>query len=133
MNIIEEINLPNGLKLTVADFTRRIASDTKKVELTFSMKIDVLESFFASEEDYRTLVNVFGPELTYEHKLERTFVSDQDEEEVRTELLNTFKSNTLQYLALPNFAQKMALSTLRDMKRNPFKYRPKNLPPETEE
>ena len=133
MNIIEEINLPNGLKLTIADLTRRIAADTKKVELTFSMKIDVLESFFSSADEYRTLVNIFGTELTYEHRLERTFVYDKDESAVRTELLDTFKKNTLNYLSSPNFAKKLALSTLRDIKLNPFKYQAKNNSPETEE
>jgi len=133
MNIIEEINLPNGLKLTIADLSRRIAADTKKVELTFSMKIDVLESFFSSADEYRTLVNIFGTELTYEHRLERTFVYDKDESAVRTELLDTFKKNTLNYLASPNFAKKLALSTLRDIKLNPFKYQAKNNSPETDE
>jgi len=133
MNIIEEIDLPNGLKLTIADLSRSIAADTKKVELTFSMKIDVLDSFFASGDDYRTLANIFGTELTYEHRLERTFVYDKDESSVRAELIDTFKNNTLNYLASPNFAKKMALSTLRDIKLNPFKYQPKNSIPETEE
>lgn len=133
MNIIEEINLPNGLKLTIADLTRRIAADTKKVELTFSMKIDVLESFFSSADEYRTLVNIFGTELTYEHRLERTFVYDKDESAIRTELVDTFKNNTLNYLASPNFAKKLALSTLRDIKLNPFKYQAKNNSPETDE
>ncbi len=133
MNIIEEINLPNGLKLTIADLTRRIAADTKKVELTFSMKIDVLESFFSSADEYWTLVNIFGKELTYEHRRERTFVYDKDESATRTELIDTFKNNTLNYLASPNFAKKLALSTLRDIKLNPFKYQAKNNSPETEE
>jgi len=133
MNIIEEIDLPNGLKLTIADYTRRIAADTKKVELTFSMKIDVLESFFATADEYRTLVDIFGEELTYEHRLERTFVYDKDESAIRTELIDTFKNNTLNYLASPNFAKKMALSMLRDIKLNPFKYQAKSYSPDTEE
>ena len=133
MNIIEEIDLPNGLKLTITDFTRSIAADTRKVELTFSMKIIVSESFFASDEDYRTLVNIFGTELTYEHRLERTFVYDKDEPAVRTELIDAFKNNTMNYLASPHFAKKMALSTLRDIKLNPFKYQVNRNLPETEE
>ncbi len=133
MNIIEEINLPNGLTLTIADLTRSIAADTKKVELALTMKIGVSESFFTAQEDYQTLVNIFGTELTYKHTLERTFVNDKDESSTRAELLDTFKTNTLNYLASPNFAKKMALSTLRDIKLNPFKYQAKHNPPETEE
>ncbi|MDD4355914.1 MAG: hypothetical protein PHN98_01580 [Smithellaceae bacterium] len=123
MGLIETINLTNGLTLNISDASRRIAKDTIKVELYFQVKIEVLDSFFASPEDCRQLKNIFGDELTYEHKLERSFVNDSDEESVRTELLNTFKKNSLAYLSSPNFAKKMALSLLRDIKLNPFKYR----------
>ena len=54
--------------------------------------------------------------------MERTFVTETEEASTRTELLETFKSNSLNYLASPNFARKMALSLVRDIKLNPFKY-----------
>ena len=123
MELIETINLPNSLTLTVTDSSRRIAADTIKVELTFQVKIEVLESFFASSDDYLQVKNASGDELTYEHKMERSFVNDKDEESVRNELLDTFKSNSLGYLSSPNFAKKMALSQLKDIKLNPFKYK----------
>jgi len=122
MELIETINLPNGLTLTIYNLTRRIAADTVKVELSFQVKIEVLESFFASPADYLQLKNIFGGELTYDHKLERSFVSDAEEAVVRSELLETFKKNSLHYLSSPNFSRKMALSILRDIKLNPFKY-----------
>ncbi|PKN20245.1 MAG: hypothetical protein CVU71_00145 [Deltaproteobacteria bacterium HGW-Deltaproteobacteria-6] len=123
MELIEAINLPNGLTLTITDSSRRIAADTIKVELTFQVKIGVLESFFASSDDYLQVKNASGDELTYEHKMERSFVNDKDEESVRNELLDTFKNNSLGYLSSPNFAKKMALSQLKDIKLNPFKYK----------
>ena len=122
MELIEAINLPNGLKLTVTDSSRRIAADTIKVELTFQAKIEVLESFFASPDDYLKVKNASGNELTYEHKMERSFVYDKDEKSVRAALLDTFKNNSMSYLSSPNFAKKMALSQLKDIKLNPFKY-----------
>jgi hypothetical protein len=122
MELIEEINLPNGLKLTITDSSRRIAADTVKIEMSFQMKVKVLESFFATPTDYLALNNIFGDELTYEHKMERAFVRDKDEESVRAELLETFKNNSVHYLASPNFARMMTLSVLRDIKLNPFKY-----------
>ena len=120
MELIETINLPNGLTLTISDASRRIAKDTIKVELFFQVKIEVQDSFFESPEDCHQLRKVFGDELTYEHKMERSFVNDNEEESIRTELLNTFKNNSLGYLSSPNFAKKMALSLLRDIKLNPF-------------
>jgi len=123
MELIETIHLPNGLTLTISDSSRRIAADTIKVELTFIVKIEVLESFFASSDDYLKVKNASGNELTYEHKMERSFVNDKDEESVRTDLLDTFKNNSLSYLSSPNFAKKMALSQLKDINLNPFKYK----------
>lgn len=122
MELVETINLPNGLKLTITDSSRRIAADTIKVELNFQVKIEVLESFFASSDDHQKVKNALGNELTYEHKTERSFVYDKDEESVRAALLDTFKNNSLAYLSSPNFAKKMALSQLKDIRLNPFKY-----------
>ena len=122
MKVIEEIPMANGLNLTVTDLSRRIAADTMKIELSFEMKVALQESFFDLSDDYLTVKNIFGNELTYERKLERSFVPDRDEEAVRAELLETFKNNSLSYLASPNFAKKMALSLLKDIKLNPFKY-----------
>ncbi len=132
MALIETIDLPNGLTLTITDSSRRIAADTVKVELTFQVKVDVQESYFASSADYLQLKSIFGDVLTYEHKAERSFVSDQDEAAVRTELTETFKNNSLGYLSSPNFARKMALSLLRDIKLNPFKYKVSPYPERTE-
>lgn len=122
MELIESINLPNGLILTITDFSRRIAANTMKVEVSFQIKVKVLESFFASSEDCLKVKNALGNELTYEHKMERSFVNDKDEASVRAELLDTFKNNSLNYLSSPDFGKKMALSVLKDIRLNPFKY-----------
>ena len=132
MELIETIDLPNGLTLIISDASRRIAKDTIKVELYFQVKIEVLDSFFASPEDCHQLKKFLGDELTYEHKMERSFVNDNDEDSIRAELLNTFKNNSLGYLSSPNFAKKMALSLLRDIKLNPFKYRTAPYPEQAE-
>lgn len=122
MKLIETINLSNGLQLTIHDLSRRIAADTMKVELKFQVIINLLESFFASPDEYLTVKNALGDELTYEHIRERSFVNKEDEEAVRFDLLDTFKNNSLTYLSSPDFSKKMALSLLKDIKINPFKY-----------
>ncbi|HOG12492.1 MAG TPA: hypothetical protein PLR47_05800, partial [Smithellaceae bacterium] len=91
MKRIETIHLPNGLMLTINDLSRRIAADTVKVELSFQMKVKVEPSFFASPDDHRQLTGIFGDELTYEHKLERTFVAEAEKSATRADLLETFK------------------------------------------
>ncbi|PKN10366.1 MAG: hypothetical protein CVU72_01455 [Deltaproteobacteria bacterium HGW-Deltaproteobacteria-7] len=124
MNLIEEIKLDNGLTLKIFDLSRSIAADTVKVEVSFQTKISLKESYFADIQDYNQVKDAMGDELAYERNLERSFVHKQNEDSVRDDLINTFKSNSLDYLASANFPQKMALSLLRDIKKNPYKYNP---------
>ena len=122
MKLIEEIKLDNGLKLNIYDLSRSIAANTVKVEISFQTKIPLKESFFTEKQDFALVKNIMGDELAYEHKLERSFVPKENEDSVRDDLINTFKSNSLDYLASDNFPQKMALSLLKDIKKNPYKY-----------
>lgn len=123
MKLIEEIKLKNGLDLKIFDLSRSIAADTVKVEISIQTNVSLEESFFTSTEDYILVKNIMGDELAYEHTLERTFVFKDNEDSTREELIRTFKNNSLEYLSAANFAQKMALSKLRDIKNNPHKYR----------
>ena len=124
MNLIEEINLANSLKLKIFDLSRRVAADTFKVEISFQTKIDLKESYFASTQDYSQVKNIMGDELTYENKRVRSFVYEKDQDSVREDLINTFKKNSLDYVAAVNFPRKLALSMLKDIKKNPYKYHP---------
>jgi hypothetical protein len=124
MNLIEEINLANGLKLKIFDLSRSVAADTFKVEISFQIKVDLKESYFAAPQDYAQVKNIMGDELTYENKRVRSFVYEKDQDSVREDLINTFKNNSLDYVASVNFPQKLALSMLRDIKNNPYKYHP---------
>jgi hypothetical protein len=124
MKLIEEIKLANGLRLKIYDLSRAIAADTVKVELSLQMKISLKKSYFANTQDYDQVKDLMGDELDYENKLERSFVLKKNEDSVRDDLINTFKSNSLDYLASVNFPQKMALSILKDIKKNPYKYHP---------
>jgi hypothetical protein len=124
MNLIEEINLANGLKLKILDLSRLVAADTFKVEISFQTKVDLKESYFASPQDYAQVKNIMGNELIYENKRVRSFVYEKDQDSVREDLINTFKNNSLDYVASVNFPQKLALSILRDIKNNPYKYNP---------
>jgi hypothetical protein len=124
MKLIEEINLANGLKLKIFDLSRLVAADTFKVEIYFQTKVDLKESYFASPQDYSQVKNIMGDKLTYENKRVRSFVYEKDQDSVREDLINTFKNNSLDYVASVNFPQKLALSILRDIKKNPYKYHP---------
>ncbi len=123
MNLIEEIILPNGLKLNIFDLSRDIAADTTKVEVAFKIEIELKESFFQNIQDYQDVKNNFSDKLVFENKEERTFVEKDKCNVVREELIDTFKKNILQYLGTKNFAQKYAQSLLRDIRKYPYKYK----------
>lgn len=127
MKIIEEIVLPNGLKLTILDLSREIAADTVKVEVVFKTDVDLQESFFSGRQDYELVESVFGNKLVYEYTTEKTFVPKADGDLIREELVNRFKNNSLYYLGLQNFAEKMARARLRDIKKDPYKYQQKQI------
>jgi hypothetical protein len=122
MNLLEEISLPNGLQLKICDLSREIAADTVKVELSFTADIDLEKSFFSDDESYRKVADIFGNTLTYEYKMGRAFVFKKNQDTVRQELINTFKTNSLHYLSTENFARKLALAMLKDINKNPYKY-----------
>ncbi len=124
MKLIEEIKLVNGLKLKIFDISRPIAADTIKVEIAFQTKIPLKKSYFTDTQDYAKVKNIMGDELTYENKRVRSFVYEKDRDSVREDLINTFKKNSLDYVASVNFPQKLALSMLKDIKNNPYKYHP---------
>ena len=124
MKLLEEIKLSNGLTLKIFDLSRTIAAKTVKVELSMQIKINMEKSYFADADDYDQIKNIFGEELTYDHKAERIIVPKENEDAVREELINTFKNNLLNYISSANFAQKLALAMLRDIKKNPYKYHP---------
>jgi len=122
MKLLEEIHLDNGLILKIFDLSRFIALDTVKVEVFFQTKVALQASYFSHPEDYLLVKNTLGNELTYEHRLERSFVPQDHEEAVRSELIETFKNNSLTYLASAHFPFKIALSKLREIKQNPHPY-----------
>jgi hypothetical protein len=124
MELIEQIKLSNGLTLKIFDLSRAIATNTVKVELSMQIKINLEASYFADTCDYDQVKNIFGEELTYDHKAERIIVPKENKDAVREELINTFKNNLLGYLSADNFSQKLTLAMLRDIKKNPYKYHP---------
>ncbi len=121
--LMESIELKNGLMLEVYDYSRPIAADTTKIELVVRMKVPLLEEFFQNREDFVDTINVFGQEITYEYRKERTFVNNEMKDSVLQELFSTFKSDSLNYLSHEDFASRFALSKLRDLRVNPFRYK----------
>jgi hypothetical protein len=122
MELIEQIELANGLTLNIYDLSRQIAQNTTKVEIYITTEIKLKESYFTNHDDFARVKNIFGDKVSFEYRKERSFTSLENQNDTRNELIDTFKNNSLNYIASPNFAQNLALSKLRDIKNNPFKY-----------
>lgn len=122
MKLIEQIKLANGLMLNIYDLSRQIAQNTAKVGIYITTEIALKESYFANHDDFARVKNIFGDKINFEYRKERSFTSIEKQNDIRNDLIETFKNNSLNYLASPNFAQNLALSKLRDIKNNPFKY-----------
>ncbi len=123
MKLVEKITLPNNLFVQVWDKSRTIASDTTKVELHIVIDIAIKEEYFSDPDNFRKVVTVFGPEITYEYTKERTFTDSTDKERVFNELLEDFRKNSIPYISRIDFPARFAISKLRDIQKYPHRYR----------
>lgn len=123
MELIEEITLPNNLVVEVWDQSRPIASDTVKVDLFIRMKVDLKPSYFNRPEHFEKVKKVFGPQIIFEYRMERTFIDNREKDAVIQEFLKSFKKDILPYLSRPAFPRNFSLFKYRDIENNPYKYR----------
>lgn len=123
MTLVEDITLANTLHVEIWDASRSIAKDTTKVEVLFSVKVPMTGEYFENPAHYELVKKVHGTELRYEYRKERTFVHHNDREKVFNELVSDFKKGSLRYIENPEFPRRLALSRLRDIMQNAYKYR----------
>jgi hypothetical protein len=123
MKLYEQIPMPNGLTAEVHDLSRQIAADTVRVELVIRIPVTLSPDDFAETSQFEQTRAVFGEEIVYEHRLERSFVTSENKDSVFRGLLDTFKQASLPYLASPKFRTRLAASKYREILQNPYKYR----------
>ncbi len=121
--LLEEIALPNGLTLNIWDASRVIAADTTSVILIVTIQMELKADYFPDGDHYRLTTSVFGKEMPYEYRKERTFVKNEEAPAVFQELLETFKTDALPYLSRANFPEQFARSKHREIITNPYRYR----------
>jgi hypothetical protein len=123
MKLFERINLPNGLTAEVHDLSRQIAANTIRVEMIIRIPVALHPDDFAEPSWFEQTRAVFGEEIVYEHRLERSFVTSEQKDDVFRTLLSTFKQASLPYLSSPKFRTRFAGSKYREILQNPYKYR----------
>jgi len=121
--LIEEIALPNGRVVNIWDASRVIAADTTSVILIVTIQMELKADYFPEADHYKLTTSVFGKEMPYEYRKERTFVKTEEAETVFQELRETFKTDALPYLSRADFPEQFARSKHREIITNPYRYR----------
>lgn len=122
MRLVEVIALPNGLEARVEDLSRTIAADTASVVLVVRVPVAVKREYFEEAADCEKTKRVFGPELVFEYRNERTFVAAGEREALFEEFLAGFKKDVLPYLSKEQFPARYVLSKHREIVKDPWKY-----------
>jgi len=122
MKLVEEIPLPNGLVAEIWDQSRAISADTTKVTLLVRIRLTLKKEYFSNPGQLRITQRIFGPDIYYELKKERTFVSSTEAGHVFRGFLEEFKRDALPYLSREKFPAGFARSKYLDIQKHPYKY-----------
>jgi len=122
MNLLEEIRLPNGLAAEIWDASRMIAADTASVVLIVRIPVAVKRGYFEEQADAEKTEKVFGPEIVFEYRNERTFVPAGERDALFEEFLSGFKKDVLPYVSKENFPRRFILSKHREIVKDPWKF-----------
>ncbi|WDP92082.1 MAG: hypothetical protein HUN04_21105 [Desulfobacter sp.] len=120
----KRIELKNNHTLDIFDDSRKIGADAYVVIMTAKMEIPVVKSLFADgqldDETFGDVLETLGSPIVYQYKVERNMIMAHEKDEVLENLVNTFLENTGQYVAKPQFPEKLVLKEYRERieKRN---------------
>ena len=116
--------LDNGHCLEIFDDSRKIGADAWVVIMTAKMEIPVVKELFTTEavsgKLFADMLETLGSPLVYQYRIERNMIMANDKDEVLESLVSTFLTNTGQYVAKPQFPEKLVLKEYRERveKRN---------------
>lgn len=123
--LFKTIGLENGLKLEIWDLSRKLAGDRWLVSLELRVDVPLMEqnlqSLSEKEKALKTLRTRYGDKITYKHKIEKHFVSNEQREEVFLTFMDTARKGLLEYLSRSDFTEKFTLATCKKLKaENPL-------------
>jgi len=125
--LIEKRLLPNGLTLEIRDRTRRMAGDRFLLALVFTLEVDILKEHFKNDPEpeagYAELLKEYGPTVRYEAHEDRNFIGEKDLDTVQKTLIDAYLKSALPYLSKPDFARRLVLQKLREVRDPMHKFR----------
>jgi len=122
MKLVEEIPLSNGLVAEIWDQSRAISADTTKVAMLVRIKVMLKPEYFPTREQFNLTARILGPDVYYEMRKERTFVSNREVWNAFKGFVEEFKRDTLPYVSRDKFPAGLARSKYLDIEKNPYKY-----------
>jgi len=106
MEPFRTIELNNGLRLELRDFSNRYFGDYHRIKIEIRCDIPLRGEFFAGNDDDPQLQQarrLYGESLRFERSLERMGVPGAEVEKVRDELIENFIGSSAEYLERPEF------------------------------
>ena len=109
--LMESIQLDNGLTLELFDHSRRVAGDRWLVSLFASVRVEVTPE---NREDYGKIRSVLGAATRFTHEQIRNFVDASEKDAVLAEMRERFLDTGLVYLSTPDFSGKLIVRKYRE-------------------
>jgi hypothetical protein len=109
---IQQIDLANGLSISVYDTTRRYYEDYHLVRLEFICRVPILIEYFDNPVAFDEAKKLLGETAVYRRTCERMGVPFDGIESARETLIADFMKNALPYFTVESFPRKLVLSEL---------------------
>lgn len=103
---VRKIDLSNSLTIQVYDATRRYYEDYHLVRLEIECEVAVKEEFFAEPETFARARMLLGESVRYQRTVEKMGVPFAEIAAAREEMLASFTSTALPYIASAIFPRK---------------------------
>lgn len=114
----KRLELENNHCLEIYDDSRKIGADAYVVIMTAKMDIPVEKGLFVTEPvsdpAFEDILSTLGSPVVYQYRVERNMIMDHEKDGVLDDLVNTFLENMGQYVAKPQFPEKLVLKEYRE-------------------
>jgi hypothetical protein len=97
------------------DASKKLAGDRWQVTLIVRMKVQVDEPLAASSDPIDVVRRRLGDTVTFEHKSSRTFIADNEKDDLLSQLCDQFKETGLSYLYHDDFRKNLIAKRYRDL------------------
>lgn len=114
-SIISTNKLNDFVNVTLYDETRHYFGGYFHVKVLAYCDVPICESFFDILTDFLDARSRLGESVRFERVLEKMAVPQDEIEAERSRLVEAFYKTTLAYLAAPDFAERLVLSTYQKL------------------